>query len=437
VRQHLTDSEALTKHLARRLVDARERLDVRGRQPRADAPRVTTVFEIANSQMRHTPDGLKLSPGSSTTLRGELGRALQHLNEASGGALMIAAADLLGSTSVSQGAAGFPTGYWNSATNRGSRCISAGGICEDGMSGLLSGISTFGRHIGVGASYAAFLAPLGQIAARLHAIGAHARSIASGEPCHPMMLVCAHAGLKTGEDGPTHADPQALQVLQGSFPKGFAVTLTPWEPQEIWPLLMAALARRPALIAPFLTRPAETVLDRRAMGLAPAEDSVTGLYLLRRPDRHADATIVLQESAVTYTFVQDVLPLLDRDGVSLWVYVVSSVELFDLLPDSDRARLFPEERSLEAMGITGFTLPTMTRWIASDLGRAATLHPFALGHFTGSGRGDKVLAEAGLDVEGQYRAVRRYLDARARAGGESRSLTASPASPSPGSQPIG
>jgi len=32
------------------------------------------------------------------------------------------------------------------------------------------------------------------------------------------VLVCAHAGLKTGEDGPTHADPQPLQLLQENFP---------------------------------------------------------------------------------------------------------------------------------------------------------------------------------------------------------------------------
>ena len=39
------------------------------------------------------------------------------------------------------------------------------------MAGVLSGLSTYGRHIGVGSSYGAFLAPLGHIAARLHAIG--------------------------------------------------------------------------------------------------------------------------------------------------------------------------------------------------------------------------------------------------------------------------
>ena len=292
--------------------------------------------------------------------------------------------------------------------------LSIGGICEDAIAGVLSGVSAFGRHIGVGSSYGAFIAPLGHVAARLHGIGAQARRAISDDPYRPMILICAHAGLKTGEDGPTHADPQALQLLQCNFPKGVAITLTPWEPQEIWPLLATALLKRPALIAPFVTRPSETVLDRRAMGLAPPEDAAAGLYLLRRPEHRGDGTIVLQESAVTYTFVQEVLPLLDRDGISPWVYYVSSAELFDLLAEDERRRLFPEERAREAMGITGFTLPTIERWVGSELGRANTLHPYVRGHFLGSGQGETVLAEAGLDVEGQYRGVLRYLDARAR-----------------------
>ena len=98
-----------------------------------------------------------------------------------------------------------------------------------------------------GSSYAAFIAPLGHIAARLHAIGAQARQSLSGDPYKPMILVCAHAGLKTGEDGPTHADPQPLQLLQENFPRGTMITLTPWEPQEMWPLLaMRSAIGRPS-----------------------------------------------------------------------------------------------------------------------------------------------------------------------------------------------
>jgi transketolase len=412
VRQRLEESRGMVDVMATRLVDARERLDHRRRAPRWGGPHVELVYEAAARSVRTTPAELALSPGTETTLRGELGRALGHLNRGSQGALLVAAADLLASTSVNAAAQGFPAGYWNALHNPSARLLSAGGICEDAMAGILSGIAGFGHHLGVGSSYGAFLAPLGHIAARLHGIGSQARQSAFGLPYGTMVLVCAHAGLKTGEDGPTHADPQALQLLQGNFPEGVAITLTPWEPQEIWPLLCAALARRPALLAPFVTRPSEVVLDRAALGLAPPEAAASGLYLLKRPSHHAAGTIVLQESAVAYAFVKDVLPLLEREGLSPWVYYVASAELFDLLPPEERARIYPEERAEEAMGITGFTLPTMDRWIRSSAGREATLHPYRHGRYLGSGQGQAVLEEAGLDGRSQYRAIRRYLEAR-------------------------
>jgi transketolase len=229
-----------------------------------------------------------------------------------------------------------------------------------------------------------------------------------------MILVCAHAGLKTGEDGPTHADPQALQLLQEDFPRGTAISLTPWEPQEIWTLTAAALAKRPALISVFVTRPNETVLDREAIGLAPAEAAATGVYVLRRPQGEPDVTVVLQESAVTYAFVQEALPLLERRGIDALVYYVASAELFDLLPEHERCAILPEVRAREAIGITGFTLPTLYRWVTSDAGRAASLHPYRNGHYLGSGPGDMVLAEAGLDGASQAGAIGDYVASRAR-----------------------
>ena len=269
--------------------------------------------------------------------------------------------------------------------------------------------------IGVGSSYGAFMAPLGHIAARLHAIGAQARLGAGGEPYRSLILICGHAGLATGEDGPTHADPQALQLLQENFPTGAAVTLTPWEPQEIWPLLATALARRSVIIAPFVTRPEVKVLDRRALGVARPEDATTGVYLLRPPSGTGDVTIVLQESAVTYAFVTETLPLLERDGIDARVYYVASAELFDALPLERRHALFPEEHAFEAVGITGFTLPTLYRWVRSDAGREATLHPYRFGQYLGSGRAQAVLAEAGLDGASQFAAIKQYLDTKVRA----------------------
>ncbi len=414
IRGEMESRPAMTAFLAARLDAARERLRRQARTARAHAPRVAAVYQAVEREGTGIPESLRLSPGMTTTLRHELGRVLHHLNAASGGALFVTAADLLGSTSAGQTAEGFPAGYWNAAANPGARTLAVGGICEDAMAGVVSGLGSFGRHIGVASSYAAFLAPLGHIAARLHAIGHHARRVAGAALPQPMVLVCAHAGLKTGEDGPTHADPQALQLLQENFPRGSAVTLTPWEPQELWPLLSAALARRPALIAPFVTRPNETVPDRAKLGLAPATAARTGVYRLRAARGSPDGALVLQESGVTLAFVAEALPQLEREGVDLDIYYVASAELFDALPASERERIFPEARAREAMGITGFTLATMYRWTRSDRGRSCTLHPYMKGHYPGSGQGAALLAEAGLDGRSQYWAIRSYLDAMAR-----------------------
>jgi transketolase len=407
----LAENRQLVARMVERIAAARERLDDRDRRLAKSSPDILRVFSLAQSDA--PPPSLELAPGTATTLRGQLGKVLGCLSRESQGALFISAADLLGSTSLNEAAAGLAPGYFNARTNPASRTLALGGICEDAMAGILSGVSTFGHHIGVGSSYAAFIAPLGHIAARLHAIGNQARQAIDPGPYRPFILVCAHAGLKTGEDGPTHADPQPLQLLQENFPTGAMITLTPWDPQEIWPLMAAALRSSPAVIAPFVSRPSELVPDRKALGLAPASDAVQGVYKLLSANGRSEGSIVLQESGVAFAFVEQTLPLLAAKGINLDVYYVASAELFDLRSPLEREEIFPEHVAMEAMGLTGFTLPTMYRWIRSDLGRSLTLHPFHHGRYPGSGPGERVIAEAGLDGDGQLAAILRYVTQRA------------------------
>lgn len=414
LRHVLEDNGPLVKALAERLRESRKRLEKKARQPRVGAPHVEAVRELAKKTKTSTPKELRLGPGTVTTLRGELGKALNYYNKASGGALFVASADLMGSTNANLVGAGFPEGWFNAAKNPGSRLLSTGGICEDAMSGILAGISGFGRAIGVGSSYGAFLAALGHIPARLHAIGSQALQARTGEGFNPLVLICAHAGLKTGEDGPTHADPQALQLFQGNFPAGTMITLTPWDPQEVWILLSAALAKKPAVIAAFVTRPNETVPDREALGLAPPSDAASGVYKLRAAKGgKPEGTLVLQGSEVAFAFVRETLPLLQKEGIDLDVYYVASSELFDMLPPAKRREIFPEKAASSALGITGFTLPTMDRWILSERGRAGTLYPFHGGRFLGSGQAEAVMKEAGLDGRGQLKAIKAFLSKKA------------------------
>ncbi len=408
IRQWLEGQPEMVRVLAERLAAAKERLDTAKRRPRASAPCVGDIYALA-SNARTPPPELSLTPGRDATLRGQLGKSLGYLNRFSGGAMFLAAADLLGSTSIAEAGKEFAGGFFDCVRNRDSRTLSVGGICEDAMAGVLSGVSSFGKHIGVGSSYAAFLAPLGHIAARLHAIGNQARHETTGEAARPMILVCAHAGLATGEDGPTHADPQPLQLLQENFAPGALITLTPWDAQEIWPLLTEAIAKRPSVIAPFVSRPSQTIVDREALGLAPATDAAQGVYRLRKASGKCDATIVLQESGVTYAFVTETLPLLERAGIDVDAYYIASAELFDSLSQEERDAIFPEAKQRVAMGITGFTMPTMYRWIRSDAGRAMTMHPFMHGRYMGSGPARAVIAEAGLDGESQFRRIAEYV----------------------------
>jgi len=410
VRDAMEKNEALTSELAGRLKASQDRLNKLDRKPRAGAPDIEKIFQVANQRgPAGVPDECKLEAGTSTTLRGELGKVLSYYNQQSGGAVLSSAADLYGSTSIKSANAGFDDGLYNAQNNPGSRLLSTGGICEDGMCGILSGVSSFGHHIGAGSSYGAFIAAMGHTACRLHAIGNQTRAEVDEGPNRPFFLVCGHAGLKTGEDGPTHADPQPLQLVSENFVRGHCVTLTPWDPQELWPCVTAALNARPSVIIPFVTRPNEPVHDREALGLAPAADAAKGVYLLREAKGEGDGTIVIQGSGVANEFVGHALPRLIEEGVDLNVYYVSSADLFAMLPEDEQQAIFPEERAREAIGITGFTLPTMYRWIQSERGRSLTLHPFKQGHYLGSGKAEMVLKEAKLDGEAILKSVRGWV----------------------------
>ncbi len=294
-REIFEKNKALTLSLAEHIISAKDRLDKLDRKPRANNPDVSKIYaELAclpdgqgSASSANPPVSLQLKIGSSSTLRAELGKVLQYYNKQSGGAILTAAADLLGSTSVNLVGQDFGAGFYNAETNPQSRTLSIGGICEDAMAGVMTGVSAYGHHIGVCSSYGAFIAALGHIPARLHAIGGQSKHAIVNNPYNPFFLICAHAGIKTGEDGPTHADPQPLQLMQENFPKGTSVTLTPWDPQEMWYVVSAALSKRPAVICPFVTRPNEKIIDRKKLGLAPASDAAKGMYLLRKSEKES------------------------------------------------------------------------------------------------------------------------------------------------------
>jgi transketolase len=399
------------KYFADSIMDSKKRLKAINRKPRENHAELEKLYSDKTISAAKAPEELKIVPGSVTTLRAVLGSSLGYLNKKTNGGFMGVAADLLGSTSVNLVGEGFQNGFYDAVDNPDSRILAIGGICEDAMGAMMAGLGAYGKNIGVSSSYGAFISAMEHTDARLHGIGEQSKVERYGGTYNTWILINAHAGLKTGEDGPTHADPQCLQLLQGNFPNGVMITLTPWEPGEVWNLLIAGLMKHPAVLSPFVTRPNETIVDRQSMNLAPASEAVKGLYALRKadPKSKVDGNIVLQESGVTIEFVTKVLPRLDKEGYNINAFYVSSSELFDMLPEAERNSIYPSSIAETAMGITGFTLPTMRRWITSYEGRKRILHPFRGNCFLGSGTAESVLHQAGLDGDGIYKDVIAYI----------------------------
>lgn len=403
-------------YFAKAVEDSKVRLLQGDRKPRLNKPERNVIYEDNLISEKNIPKELEVRPGEVTTLRGVLGSSLGYINKATKGAMFCAAADLLGSTSVNLLGSGFPEGFFDAADNPESRILVAGGICEDAMGGIMAGVSSFGKHIGVSSSYGAFISAMEHTAARLHGIGEQNRVIHYGGNYNTWILINAHAGLKTGEDGPTHADPQCLQLIQENFPPGILITLTPWEPGEIWPLLIAGLRKRPAVLAPFVTRPNEKVADREKLRLTPSSEAVNGVYALRKadPNKELHGSVILQESGVTIEFVTKVLPRLDEEGYNVNVFYVSSSELYDAHTKEEREAMLPYSVRKNALGITGFTLPTMYKWVTGFDARFNILHPFRKGYYLGSGSAESVLQQAGLDADSLYKEVKKYIESRIR-----------------------
>ncbi|MBI2362758.1 MAG: hypothetical protein HYV15_05185, partial [Elusimicrobia bacterium] len=396
-RSALEAKPELARWAAARVRRSAERLRQANRGPRKDAPRLELLTSTAFDPAK-PPPALVFEPGKAVSTRAALGETLGHLNRWTKGAFIGTAADLSESTSLAPLAKGFPPGAYHAASNPGARIVNVGGICEDGMGCVMAGVSSLGAHIGVSSSYSAFIAALEHVAARLHCIGQHARKHVDGKPYRTWIMVNAHAGPMTGEDGPTHADPQSLQLIQENFAHGTAITLTPWDPAELWPLLVAGLNARPALLAPFVTRPALPMLDRRAAGLPGPAASVQGVYALR----------LIQGCAAGSVFMKDVLPLLDKEKVELNAFYVASSELFDLQTKAERDAILPEVLTAHAMALSDFTVPTFRRWVRTDAGTEASLHPLKTHGYLGSGTWDAVVREAGLYGEAQFEAVRAW-----------------------------
>ncbi len=395
------------KPMAEMIKASKERLAALDRK--FGGPDVEGVYNIKEWEY---PSEFKFEAGSAHALRTVMGSALGYISERTGGGLLVSSADLSGSTGAGAIAKAFAKGFYNKYKNPDCKYIAGGGICEDGISSVMSGVSAYGTHIGVAASYAAFTSAMMHTQARLHAIGQQCWKEATGEPERTFIIFTGHAGLQTGEDGPTHADPQALQLIMEDFPKGAAITLTPLDGNDVWPSLAAALSKRPAVLYTVVSRPNVKVIDRLALGADAPETAGKGVYkICRSAKAEPDGVVVIQGAGAGEIFCSSVLPELKKKGLELNVYYVSSRELFAALDEREREDIFPYKDMQKAMAITDFTLPTMYCWLKSKSGERFSIYPFMRGKYMTSGKAEDVYKEAHMDAKSQLERIQAYIKA--------------------------
>jgi len=400
----LKSDEKLLEYGFNRLMSNRDKLNKENRRPKTDRADTTVLFSNSGAlDIKNPPAEVYYKPGSSITLRESLGKTLNYLNHYTKGGFFGFAADLVGSTSLNLMCSGFKEGFI-SYENPFAKIIPTG-ICEDGGSSIVAGISATGHYIGVGSSYATFISPMAFTAARLYCIAYQAKQ---GKNMVPMILINAHAGLKTGEDGPTHACPQTLSLWK-SFSKlnWKVITLTPWDANEIWPLMIASLKYNPVLIVPYVTRPSEVVVDRKKYSFSDVTETANGMYYIRKAKK-SKATVLYQGAEVG-TELPNIVAELEKENIDVNLLYISSPELFSYLPKKKQDEILPDELKLNAMAVTGFTLDTMYEYLLTEKGRDFSLHPFKKGMFLGSGPGGEVLKQAGLDVKSQFQAIKDFV----------------------------
>jgi len=403
IEEALKNDTKLLDFVFNKLIASKNRLDNEKRVPKSSVANISVIFDKDVVDAKKIPEQVYGKPGSTITLREVLGKTISYLNHVTKGGFYGFAADLVGSTSLNLMCNGFSEGFI-SEKNPMAKILPTG-ICEDGGTSLITGISATGHYIGVGSSYATFMGPMSFTAARLYTIAFQTKH---GKDMSPVILVNAHAGLKTGEDGPTHACPQTLSMWK-SFNKlkWKVITLTPWDPNEIWPLIVTAIKYNPAIIIAFVTRPSEVVPDREKINFPKVTETVNGIYYIKK-SKKSKKTVIYQGAEVGIE-LPTVVSELEKEKIDVNILYVSSSELFSYLPKNKQEKILPTILKQNAMAITGFTIDTMYEYLLTEKGREMSLHPFKKGIFLGSGPGSEVLKQAGLDAKSQINAIKKFV----------------------------
>ncbi len=209
------------------------------------------------------------------------------------------------------------------------------------------------------------------------------------------IMLAAHDGPETGEDGPTHHGLFWMSLFT-AYP-GIKV-YKPLDANEAVEMLFHA-ARRGEPVVFSAVRPGTPVL-RRGGGVPPAREAVNGAYVFRAfRDNDKPKKVLVVSGGQVMANLLEILPEIEK-RFDVKIVAVTSPQLYEELRRND-----PEKAdAILSDGERAYVTTLHNGW-------AGFLHPFllpadyrerviAMERFSRSGKPDEIYRDAGLDAEG-------------------------------------
>ncbi|MCE2454383.1 MAG: hypothetical protein J4G12_00990 [Gemmatimonadetes bacterium] len=344
----------------------------------------------------------------------EIGAWMNHVTE---GRFLTVAADLSGSINVEK--AHF-FGHYDPVANPSGTRLKAGiqeAVNASTMIGVVNQTASADPDLhsglwGISGTYGAFT-PLMYTPARVFSQQNQDSPFRLGV----LTVLAGHSGPETAADARTHFGIFAPQVWT-LFPRDQVVNLYFWDYNDVAPGYFAAVAKavqepKVGIIVIHVARPDSPVADRSRFADTDPRASAKGIYLIRDydPDLPPMGTVWAQGSSSTVNVVR-ALDRLEDEGVNVRVASVISPELFADQPEEYRKKIYPASSRFDSMVVS-----TMTKRVPPlpDLGPLTeeySLYGDADDRWLTGGTEDDVIAEAGLDPDSIFSAMRRFAAER-------------------------
>jgi len=367
------------------------------------------------------PDGLFVQPGEKAPNRVGFSKYASYINTIAekeyGRPLVIAmSADLADSTNISGFAKEWDGdgnhGFYNKDTNTDSPLMPQG-ITEFANAGMMAGLATvnfspdvyknFNGFYGAMSTYGSFsylkYGPL-----RLFSQIAQDSDFKVGK----LIWVVGHSGPETAEDSRTHFGIFSPGVTQ-LFPDGHIVNIHPWEHNEVAPSLAAAFSTDIPIIGLHLTRPAITIPDRKALGIASYLDAAKGAYIIKDydKDKEKEGVVIVRGTSSTNSIVK-LLPRIKEEGLNVKIVAAISWELFQRQNAEYRNSIIAPVEWHDTMVITNGARRLMQKWMANQEVEKYSLSSDWDNRWRTGGSVDEIVDEAHLSPQWIWEGITKF-----------------------------